>query len=375
YKSNKCIIKQFCVIPPPYGGITVYVKQLIDQLNKDGISTGGFYIPQDSKVGDQGERAYPLLDEFPMSRAKNPVRKILQRIDRDLKLLKIMAKYKIVHYHGLENFYFLWILQHILRKEIVITVHSAMIRDFLKRTSPVNRFFIKRMANSDAQWIAVSSQAQSEMMGCNLRFKHTVPVIPAYIPKDTSQLKPLSNGLQQYIRTHSKIVSFYARSFMLYKGTDVYGIDDALILFKDMFALDKSIGFIFCLSEDTDTEKIIKLHDRAKDLGIEDVVFWQIGAIDNIAMLWEETDVYIRPTATDGDSVAVREVMDSGATVIASDVCPRPDGVITYQWKNREEFADKVIIELKSTKRRKPQKDYTHYQSIISIYHQLLNNK
>ena len=40
--DNNSII-EFCLIPPPYGGVTVYVKRLSDQLRDDGYIVGGYY--------------------------------------------------------------------------------------------------------------------------------------------------------------------------------------------------------------------------------------------------------------------------------------------------------------------------------------------
>lgn len=49
-------------------------------------------------------------------------------------------------------------------------------------------------------------------------------------------------------------------------------------------------------------------------------------------------DLYVRPTSTDGDSVAVIEALDVGLPVVASDVVPRPDGVLTYRFLDEDDF-------------------------------------
>lgn len=40
-----------------------------------------------------------------------------------------------------------------------------------------------------------------------------------------------------------------------------------------------------------------------------------------------QSEVFLRPTAWDGDSVIVREALALGTRVVASDTCPRPEGV------------------------------------------------
>ena len=49
-------------------------------------------------------------------------------------------------------------------------------------------------------------------------------------------------------------------------------------------------------------------------------------------------DVYIRPTSTDGNSVAVLEAGILGVKVLASDVVQRPDFVNTYVYGSKESF-------------------------------------
>ena len=51
------------------------------------------------------------------------------------------------------------------------------------------------------------------------------------------------------------------------------------------------------------------------------------GGVSQLSVL-DNTKVLLRLTKTDGDSVSVKEALDFGASVIASDVCPRPSDVI-----------------------------------------------
>jgi len=43
------------------------------------------------------------------------------------------------------------------------------------------------------------------------------------------------------------------------------------------------------------------------------------------------TAVYLRPTLTDGDAVSIREALDAGVPVVASNVVRRPRGVVTAE--------------------------------------------
>jgi glycosyltransferase involved in cell wall biosynthesis len=53
-------------------------------------------------------------------------------------------------------------------------------------------------------------------------------------------------------------------------------------------------------------------------------------------------DIYLRPTATDGMSVAVLESLLEGVPVVASDTVPRPEGVVIYRFLDANDCANKI---------------------------------
>ena len=106
-------------------------------------------------------------------------------------------------------------------------------------------------------------------------------------------------------------------------------------------------------------------------MGVDNKIFWQIGAINDIRSLWHQTNIYIRPTSTDGDSVAVREVLDEGVVVVASDVCWRPEGVVTYRYSDLNDFIEKVKANLCKEK-SEPCPNYAIYNLMKSVYDNLL---
>lgn len=65
--------------------------------------------------------------------------------------------------------------------------------------------------------------------------------------------------------------------------------------------------------------------------------------IDFKALLHSIT-VYLRPTSTDGNSVAVLEALDAGIPVLASDAVPRAEGVLTYRFGDAEDLIAKIDL-------------------------------
>lgn len=366
---NHNSIMEFCPVPPPYGGVTVYVKRLSDQLRKDGYIIGGYYTSECKSNTYLQSSFYYKVDKLePFSSKYLRAVNHLKRLVRNIYEIK---PFSIIHYHGLENLKLLWLLHRYYNKKVIITVHSAMIESFYRRTTFINRYYMRKLAGANIQWIAVSEQAKQCMLRLPFTFRNDIPVIPAYLPIPQGNTNLLSDGMQDYINTHPQNIAFYARSFMDNDGLDVYGFEAALHLYAELLKIyDNTLGMVFCLSEDKDTQRIEKLYSMAKNLDVYDKIYWQIGAIDNINLLWKNIDVYIRPTSTDGDSVAVREVLDQGTQVVASDVCWRPANVKTYLFGNQRSFVEETVKSLQKG-RSKASPNFDFYYAMKDIFERI----
>ena len=363
-RSEMYDIKELGFIPPKYGGVSVSILRLIKQLTKDGFLVGGFYTSENHNEYIKNSKLFE--PELGMS-----IKKFLFRLPVCLKILK---KYRILHSHySLEHMLYMWCFLRLLHKKLVITVHNSMAQSFYTHCGPINRFFLKRVANHhDVTWIAVSNQAKDEMLRLPIFFCQPIHVIPAYIPDTQVEPDSLPPSLIEYMSYHKRNMVFYGHSFMVHDGKDVYGFTDALHLYARLLQeTDKTIGFIFCISDSKDTSNIEMLHHKSIELGIDDKIYWQIGALENMNAIWRKCDVYIRPTCTDGDSLAVREALDMGAQVVASDVCWRPHKVIKYHYGNIDDFYLKLKRAL-SMEHGTENPDFSSYLQIKNLYEDLL---
>ena len=155
-------------------------------------------------------------------------------------------------------------------------------------------------------------------------------------------------------------------------GIDVYGFRSIIEVYVNIVnSISDQIGLVLCISDNHDTKRLEEIYEYAKYLGVSDFIYWQIGAIDNIRTLWKQVNIYVRPTSTDGDSVAIREALDEGTIVIASDVCKRPEGVVTYKFGDEKDLLQKITTNINSPKREaKP--NFKYYEMMKNIYDDLL---
>ena len=350
-------------VPPPYGGVSVFIERLCKSLTQDGYIAGSFYM-----LDSDGK--YKHSDLFYLWHWMSTKRMI-----REYKYYsKIVKNFKVVHSHmSLESMTFLWLFHKVLHKRIIITVHNSMIDSYYRTDKNfINKFFLKKVAAMDVRWIAVSQQSKDGLMRLPFKFRNDISVIPAYIPK-TDDFGPELNPLMaSYIDNHKQILTFYGHSFMMDSRQDIYGFISAIEVYAQLVKeFGHDLGLVFCIADDSDKKKIELVKENARRRKVEDLIFWQIGPINNMYRLWEKTTVYIRPTSTDGDSVAVREALDMGARVVASDVCSRPYGVRVYRYGNQEDFAT-VLRDTIGMKAVKTSINMKPYEQVKLIYNEEL---
>ena len=84
--------------------------------------------------------------------------------------------------------------------------------------------------------------------------------------------------------------------------------------------------------------------------------------------IYQYTQVYIRPTKTDGDSLAVREAIQMNCTTIASKSAVRPLDAITYS--SNEEFNSLVATAVKKSSINNTSEQPNYYNQIKDLYNE-----
>lgn len=88
---------------------------------------------------------------------------------------------------------------------------------------------------------------------------------------------------------------------------------------------------------------------------------------DTCLALMARSDVFVRPTLQDGDSISVREALSLGVPVVASRVGTRPDGVVLFRPGDAEDLASKVEEAL-AMERRDPAPVRGCLERLLEIY-------
>jgi glycosyltransferase involved in cell wall biosynthesis len=130
-----------------------------------------------------------------------------------------------------------------------------------------------------------------------------------------------------------KIVSSAWRYNLDSEGVDIYGISVLLKLLYDLKDRGESVRCLLAFGVFNYEDMPDDMLNQIEALKIEGVLVLLTGQKE-LWPIFSCADIFLRLTSTDGESVTVLESLYYGCSVLASNVVPRPQGVVTYQYGN-----------------------------------------
>lgn len=355
-------ITQVGYLPPPYGGVSVHMQRLRGKLERAGIIVLVWLV---HTLTGQGTGVYVL-----------PVRKRpmcwIQWIINGFR----RVPGEIVHFHVVGPHSFLiWSLVH-RGRNVVITIHNQFVleeRGFYQRLTRL----VIRLVGADSRFrvIAVNSRIVSQLMGLGVPSSQ-ISLIPAYLALEGQvNTASLPDEVLKFADRHRPLLTVYGiKCHPLSAGGDLYGFDISLDAFKTIKETYTGAGLIVLSPNNEKNPYFQDLLRKAQKLGVLDAILWWTAPIPDARPLWKCSDVYLRPTSTDGDAIAVREALAMGTPVVASDVCERPDKTTLFQAGNVEAFTSAIISALTSGRLIKEADERDYFGEIIRVYSALLPN-
>lgn len=239
--------------------------------------------------------------------------------------------------YELNELYFAQIIPLCLRpfpKHIILRVHGVeSIRNLHGWRARVFRWFLRHVdtCTLDGPHMPGVFTAAGYDLPANTVVGH------AFIPPDEAEeaeaWATYGDGIHDFLSERGPLLLVYASQVEFCNGTEVYGLDLAVEAVAALRKTFPNIGLVIGLPRKEEGAYLETLRERIKQYGIEENVCFKRGQ-QPLWPLFRRVDLYLRPTNTDGDAVAVREARYLGCAVLASDVCPRPPGV--HLFKNRD---------------------------------------
>jgi glycogen synthase len=284
--------------PRPYGGVSVHVAALARTLRTRGI---------DVRVLDIGEGDHECEGVVP---ARGMLRYAAA-------LAEVAAEARLVHLHTNGANVKSWLValaagraRHPRAPRGVLTVHSGSAPAYLRGGAERRRLAVAACAGF-GRVIAVNGEIAEELRAAGVPSSRLAVLAP-FSPAILERMDPPPE-FAAFRAAHAPVLS--AALLPL----PIYGAD---LLLEAFAALRRKVP-----------RAGLALFGQGSDdawLGAPGVLgLGEIAHGEALGVL-EASDVFVRPTRADGDSVSVREALALGCRVVASDVGHRPPGCLIF---------------------------------------------
>ena len=305
--------------PSPHviGGTAAMLNKLIPALEEVGVSCRIFNTKVGNPRGGWGERIGRFLFFLGLS------------------LRAAFASERIVHCHAV-NFAnlvghgFVLLACRLARKRTIITLHAGDLQ--AKFESGRSRTIGRKILSLANVVTSVTPQLSQTVADLGVAKSYFIANGFQYFPQgfdDTDGELPSEVG--GFIEMHSPVV-------VLVGAMDrIYGIDvllRATVQLRKTFPRAGALVVAFKADNPAYNKEIADMVEAAH---IQEAVLFP-APFSQIAEAMRQSDVLVRPTRSDGDSIVVREALTLGLPVIASDVGYRPEGVRLFQSEDHEDL-------------------------------------
>lgn len=300
--------------PPPVGGVSYFLKRLKQHMESvDAFGEESTFIDISNidtrEKETQGVRCMSLYKTF---------------------FWMLGAKPSLIVFHSNRMPVLIGAYLLSFRHKIAIFAHGESI---LRNVCRKKRFLLGRIT----ALVAPTDQIAENIRRTYPEYATKVFQIPFVLfPPDIGVID--QPDIRRIRSSHKIMLSAYAYDIKQMDGVDLYGVDMLIDLMGALRNGGYDAGMVLVLPACSETsyarETLSKIHSE----NLEDVLFVYRKRLDEAIDLFALSDIYIRPSSTDGDSFAIWEALYAGTPVVASDVVARPKGCRLFKHRDRDDL-------------------------------------
>jgi len=291
-------------IPPPIGGVTTFVLRQITYMRQQGNNVELFPLFSLNDIKVLINILFHRYDLYQLNSISLPIL-IFFMLTCNLRKVEVVDHNHSRHFtNNLVTKLTLWLLRH--------TKNVCLVDKHLKSNYPTD--FIN--------------------------FAVINPFLPPTEWERSNAVNKIPHAIREFTNSKYKIIVLSAWRYIEEDGVELYGLSQAVNSFLAIENKLEGVGLVICIGDSTyNTDKIKSLKLLATSS--ENIVFWEDCSAS--WALFANNTLYLRPTSTDGNSISIHEALYFKAKVLASDVVDRPDGCITYHYKNNEDLQNQIL--------------------------------
>ncbi len=335
-------------LPPPPGGVAVHTERLCRLLHAQGYCVEAFEMHTKRAVGANFPFAYHhgrgvctmfLFLVACFARRPDIIHIHLSTARRVFLLFPVIVA-----------------LSALFR--LILTVHSGSFSRRVAEATGAERWWLVRGFRSVNSVIAVSRVNQEVLIREFGVAQNRIALIPAFLrPSAPETCSPSGSRPQRRVI----LASGYA--------TPTYFWEGLLEALQGLAMLDE---LVLAFYNQFDQPYFDNLVERTRRSGPFAVRLCRDLSADAFQRELAHATLFVRPTLTDGDSVALREALALGTRVVASDAVPRPPGCVLFRSRDVGDLREKLLLVSKMPVRSTPPDDCDFAQPILALYERVL---
>ena len=296
--------------PPYIGGVSVSVNRLYYKLKDDGLQVHKYDIHYLNKTLNK----YKIL-------------LFLRFLFLPLYLM-LSKRFDVIHFHVSGDLtkayvsFFRFLFSE--KSKFISTIHGDV-------TNLLNKRFGKTCLSGFDLIICVKEGDASIL---SKYYKVSIKEIPAFIPPSCNNFEALPKEVLDFFKSAPLKITIMGSVICDENYYDLYGLKDAIVLVNKLKKEKKDIK-LFLINLGNKSGRIglsylLELKKYINENNLDDYVYIYEGTTLDFMSVLKETDIFIRPTMTDGDALSIREALYLKIPTIASNIVDRPNGTILY---------------------------------------------
>lgn len=250
-------------------------------------------------------------------------------------------RHLIYHSPNMNRIISLLIIKALTGNRYSLFSHGSIMMDCCLNGKRLTRYLLQK-AIKQAEFVYVLNSSVHTFMVQNLgvdrsRVKLVSSFLPPTLEDEESIVSSYSQQMLDFIEEHSPLLIVNASRLVFYQGVDLYGIDMCMTLMTKITKKFPRAGLLIALAEVGDLDYYQVLQTQVIKNGLSPFIHVMTGNKE-IWPLFKKTHVLVRPTATDGYGISLREAIEFGCPTVASDVCDRPTETVLFKARDEESF-------------------------------------
>jgi glycogen synthase len=329
--------------PPPFGGMSVHLQLLHRLLLRRGIDCRVLNVDPRAEINQN----YIFIRGY---------------LDFIIQLI-LAGRGRIIHMHASGRNPKSWLIAmacawigYLFGCGSILTIHSGLAPNYIRKSRFIQRVIIRSVLVPQSLVICVNEQIRDAIIELGYSAGKTF-LLPAFL-FDEQETAKLDEGRKKELSRFTPLLSLT----VFFRPE--YGVE---LLIQALGMLAEKFPHIGCaiMGSGAGEERLKQL---AAESGVADRLIW-LGDLKHSECLSivKLSNLFVRPTLADGDSLSVREALMLGIPVVASNVGHRPASALLFKCGDAADLATNCATALENPRELPQQQSWIGDNFLISL--------